>query len=145
LVIGGVQDRAAVPVPDWTVTVTESEVLPPGPVQSRVKVVSRVSASLDWLPEAVLLPDQPPEAVQLSALVEVQFRVAEVLKAVGDGVAVRVTAGAKVESDGSAAERSAPPPPPPPHPAVSKVMAMTAMALFLEDLSKIRNNILLLH
>ncbi len=144
MVVGGVQDRAAVP-PDWTATVTEIEVLPPAPVQSRVKVVSRVSAPLDWLPEVPLLPDQPPEAVQLSALLAVQFRVAEVLKAAGDGVADRVTAGARVGSDGTAAERLVLPPPPPPHPAVSKVMAKTAMAAFLEDLSKIRNNMLHLH
>ncbi len=150
MVVGGVEDRLAVPVPDWTATVTEIEVLPPAPVQSRVKVVSRVSAPLDWLPEVPLLPDQPPEAVppeavQLSALLAVQFRVAEVLKAAGDGVADRVTAGARVGSDGTAAERLVLPPPPPPHPAVSKVMAKTAMAAFLEDLSKIRNNMLHLH
>ncbi len=80
LVVGGVQLRVAEPVAAWIATVTASDELPPGPVQLRVNVVPMVSPALDWLPPVgVLLPDQPPEAVQLSALLTVQLRFVELL------------------------------------------------------------------
>src|SRR4051812_18524356 len=58
-----------------TVTVADALALPPAPVQARVKLVLAVSAPVDWLPEVALVPDQPPEAVQLVAFVEDQISV----------------------------------------------------------------------
>jgi len=61
---------------DPTVTVTLSVVVPPAPVQAKVKVVSAVSDALTSLPEvAFLLPVHPPEAVHEVALVTVQLKV----------------------------------------------------------------------
>ena len=63
-------------VDDPTVTVTLSAVVPPAPVQDKVKVVSVVSDALTSLPEvAFLLPVHPPEAVHEVALVTVQLKV----------------------------------------------------------------------
>lgn len=68
--------------------------LPPGPVQLSVNAVVAVNGPVDWLPLVALLPDQPPEAEQLVALVDVQVRVAEAPLATLDGDAVIVTSGA---------------------------------------------------
>jgi hypothetical protein len=68
--------------------------VPPGPVQLSVNAVVEVSGPLDWLPLVALLPDQPPEAVQLVAFVELQVRVAEAPLATLEGDAVMVTSGA---------------------------------------------------
>jgi hypothetical protein len=46
--------------------------LPPAPVQVIAKVLSAVSAPLDWEPLVALLPDQPPEAVHAVALTDDQ-------------------------------------------------------------------------
>src|SRR5262249_53702426 len=53
-----------------------------------------VSAPVDWLPEVALVPDQPPEAVQLVALVEDQVRVEAPPLATEVGLAVSDTVGA---------------------------------------------------
>jgi len=59
-----------------TVTVTLSVVVPPAPVQDKVKVVSTVSDALTSLPEvAFLLPVHPSEAVHEVASVTVQLKV----------------------------------------------------------------------
>lgn len=50
--------------------------VPPPPAHVRVKSVAALNAPVDWLPLVALLPLQPPEAVQLVALVELQFSVA---------------------------------------------------------------------
>ena len=61
-----------------TFTVTESEILPPAPVQVRVYVFETVSAPLDSEPLIGLVPVKPLDAVQDVALVDVQERVAAV-------------------------------------------------------------------
>lgn len=58
-----------------TVRVTDSVLRPPGPSQVRVYVVSPVNVSVWLLPRRPLLPDHPPEPVQLSAFVESHCRV----------------------------------------------------------------------
>jgi hypothetical protein len=69
---------------------------PPGPEQVSVKVVVVVSAPVDWLPLVALAPLQPPLAVQLVALVELQVSVAALplVTLVGDAVSVTVGGGA---------------------------------------------------
>lgn len=70
------------------------------------------------LPLVVLIPFQPPEAVQLVASVEDQVRVAAVPVATDAGLAVRVIAGTGVGSPS--------PPPPPPQAARTTVSKATA-------------------
>ena len=62
-----------------TLTVTLSEVEPPGPLQVRVKVVELVRLPVLVEPEVGLAPDQPPEALQLLALAVFHDRVALLL------------------------------------------------------------------
>lgn len=52
-----------------------------------------VSASVDWLPEVALIPDQLPEAVQLVALDEDQASVEDVPLAMEVGLAASDTVG----------------------------------------------------
>jgi len=59
--------------------VTASEVVPPAPVQTRIKVFCEVRFPVNSEPDKGLLPDQSPEAVQLVAFEEVQERVTAVL------------------------------------------------------------------
>jgi hypothetical protein len=59
-------------------------------------VVEAVSAPLDLLPLTARLPDQPPDAVQLVALLAVQLRVAALPLVNVLGLAVRLTVGAGV-------------------------------------------------
>jgi hypothetical protein len=58
-----------------TTTVTFLLVLPPGPVQDRVKVLSAVSEPIDRLPEVVFAPDQASLAVHELASLDDQDRV----------------------------------------------------------------------
>jgi hypothetical protein len=82
-----------------TVTVADWLALPPAPVQVSVNLVFVVRAAVLWEPLVVLLPVQPPEAVQDVALVEDQVRVEVAPLATVLGLAVRVTAGAGVVTD----------------------------------------------
>ncbi len=75
------------------VTVALALPLPPVPVQVNVYVVVAASAPVDCEPLVALAPLQPPEAVQLVALVELQVSVEEPPFAMLDGLAVRVTVG----------------------------------------------------
>ena len=58
-------------------TVAERDVEPPLPVQASVKVAAALIGPTLWLPFTDLLPDQPPLAVQLVALLVVQLSVLE--------------------------------------------------------------------
>ena len=59
-----------------TTTVTAAgELVPPGPLQVREKVVLVVRAAVIWLPLGDKAPVQPSEPVQAVALVEVHVRV----------------------------------------------------------------------
>jgi hypothetical protein len=58
-----------------TVTVTlAAGLVPPAPLQVREYVLSAVNASVFWLPLLAMGPDQPPDALQAVALVELQVR-----------------------------------------------------------------------
>ena len=61
--------------------------VPPGPVHWKVKVVSAVRGLVNPLPEVVPPFAQGPPAVQLVALVELQFNVGRPLYATGLGEA----------------------------------------------------------
>ncbi len=83
------------PPPDCTVTVAlcVAGVVPPAPLQVRVKVVVALSAPVLALPLVGSFPDHPPEAVQLAALLEDQLSVeAEPLLTVA-GLADKLTVG----------------------------------------------------
>jgi hypothetical protein len=76
-----------------TVTVTDCDAVPPAPVHDRVYVVVEVSPDRASEPETALLPFQPPEAVQLVALVAVQLSVVPPPLGTVEGVAPSVTEG----------------------------------------------------
>ena len=64
----------------WILTVTLSGALvPPGPVQVKVKVELVIILPVVSVSEGVLEPDHPPDAVQEVASVEVQDRVTGLL------------------------------------------------------------------
>jgi hypothetical protein len=67
--------------------------LPPEPLQERVNVVVALSAPVLALPLVGSLPDHPPEAVQLLALVEDQLSIADPPLLTVVGLALRLTVG----------------------------------------------------
>ncbi len=69
-------------------------VVPPVPVHASVYVVVAWMALIVWLPEVALLPLQPPEAVQLVALVLDQVSTELPPCATVAGLALRFTTGA---------------------------------------------------
>jgi len=77
-----------------TVTVTEREIGPPGPVQSRLNVLSTVSATVDCVPLTAWAPDHAPEAVQLVTFVPIHARLDALPLATVIGFAVNVSVGA---------------------------------------------------
>lgn len=77
-----------------TCTVTERDTLPPVPVQASVYVVATVMLLTTWLPLTALLPVQPPEAVQLVALVEDQESVDDAPDVTVVGFALSASVGA---------------------------------------------------
>jgi hypothetical protein len=77
-----------------TVTVADWLVLPPLPEHVSVKAVVAVRLGIDSLPLIALEPVQPPEAVQLVALLELQVTVVLPPLATDVGFTVIVTAGA---------------------------------------------------
>jgi hypothetical protein len=77
-----------------TVTVTDCGVLPPLPVQLRLKVTVAVSALMASLPEVDFVPVHPSDAEQLLALEDDQVRVVEPLASTVVGLAESATVGA---------------------------------------------------
>jgi hypothetical protein len=77
-----------------TVTVADCEAEPTAPVHVSMYVVVVVSAAVDVDPPVDSLPLQPPEAVQLVALVDVQASVEKAPLLTVLGLADRATAGA---------------------------------------------------
>jgi len=69
-----------------------------------------VSAPVDWVPEVVLAPDQPLDAVQDVAFVEDQVSVEDAPFATVAGLATRDTVGAVDAADPGVAELAVPPP-----------------------------------
>jgi hypothetical protein len=84
------------PPPEVTVTVADWLVVPPEPVQERVKVVLAVSADEVSEPDVDLVPDQPLLAVQMVALTEDQVMVVVLLEVTVVGEAEIVTVGIEV-------------------------------------------------
>lgn len=76
------------------VTLTVELAVPPAPVQVKVNAVVAANGGEASLPLVGLLPDQPPLAVQLVALVEVQLRFVDWFVTTDVGSAVRLTVGA---------------------------------------------------
>jgi hypothetical protein len=75
-------------------TVTERVTLPPVPVHMSVNVVAVVMLLMTWLLLTALVPLQPPEAVQLVALVEFQDSVEDAPEATVAGFALSASVGA---------------------------------------------------
>jgi hypothetical protein len=89
-------DGLAVKVTDGgasTVTVALDCAVPPAPLQLNVKVVVAVSAAVACVPLVGCVPLQPLDAVQLVALVLLQFRLAALPLTTLAGLAVNVTVG----------------------------------------------------
>jgi len=103
---------------DEIVTVADALLVPPEPVQARLKVLVLVKATVDWLPEVALVPVHPlaPEAVQEVALVEDQVSVEVAPFATEVGFAASDTVGAGggggVPGTVTVADALAPPPEP---------------------------------
>jgi hypothetical protein len=76
-----------------TATVADCWVVPPAPVQDRVKVALAVSAPVDCEPLRAMPPDQAPEAVQLVAEVEDHVSVALPPLAMAVGPTLKLTVG----------------------------------------------------
>jgi hypothetical protein len=77
-----------------TVTIAETNaLLPPPPLQVKEKVVVAPSAADTWEPEPAKAPLQPPVALQVVALVEVQVNVAVCPVAITVGFTVKVAVG----------------------------------------------------
>ena len=76
-----------------TLTVADWLALPPGPLQVRVKAEVAFSAPVLAVPLVCLLPDQPPDAVQLLVFVDDQLSVAAEPLAMLPGLALSFTAG----------------------------------------------------
>ena len=96
LVVGGAQDRVAVPVAAATVTVADCAAEPPAPVHVIVYLVVVVSAAVFCEPLIASEPLQPPAAAQEVAPVEAHVKVEGASLATVLGAAVNVTVGAGV-------------------------------------------------
>lgn len=79
-----------------TVTVALALVLPPAPEQARLNVVVAVSVLVALEPPVALEPDQPPEAVQLVALLDDHVNVELPPTAMAAGLASSVTVGGEL-------------------------------------------------
>lgn len=95
VIVAGVTETLTVGAGTETLTVTDLDTVPPLPLQASVKVLEPALAGVTTSePLVTLLPLQSPEAVQLSALVEVQFSVELWPRFIVAGLAVRVSVGA---------------------------------------------------
>ena len=92
-VVGAVQDRSAVPFGACTVTVTGTLVMPPGPVQRNLKVLSCVNGPTVSLPESGFAPVQSPRPSQDVASLVDQVKVVNPFIGTVVGFAASVTVG----------------------------------------------------
>jgi hypothetical protein len=74
---------------------TEALVVPPAPVQLKLKVLVTIGETF-WVPEGAKVPVHPPLAVQVVALVELQVKVAEVPLYIQGLLELRLTVGGGV-------------------------------------------------
>jgi hypothetical protein len=79
-----------------TFTVTERCVVPPAPLQARLKVLFAMSDAVCSLPDAALFPAHAPEAVQPVALLADQLNVERPPLATEVGLVLKLTTGAFV-------------------------------------------------
>jgi hypothetical protein len=91
--------RLTVGVGDLTETVVDCAALPPGPLQVKMYVVLTFKAPVDSVPRAVLVPNQPPEAVHEVALVDAQVIVVLLPWEIVLGLALIWTVGAAEATD----------------------------------------------
>jgi hypothetical protein len=97
-----------------SVTVTEREIGPPGPEQSRLNVLLMVSAPVDCVPLTAWAPDHAPDAVQPVTFVPIHARLDALPLATVIGFAVNVSVGAgAVPPVPNAVDLNAQPSPPP--------------------------------
>lgn len=99
-------------VDDVTLTVALVTAPPPGPLQFNVKVVLAVIALLVSLPVTARLPVQPPDAVQLSALLVDHASVVVPPEPTVVGEAEKLIVGGLDPPGACGAALSDPPPPP---------------------------------
>ena len=90
-------EGCALVVEDVSATAADWDAEPPDPVHASVNTVLAVSAPVLSEPDAALAPDQPPEALQDVAFVELQVRVVALPEEMEVGVAVKLTLGGGVE------------------------------------------------
>ena len=86
--------------------------VPPAPEQDRLKLVFVVKASITIEPAVALLPDQPPEALQLLALVVFHVRVVEPFCSTVFGLAEKDSTGTGASRTVIVTESLAEPPAP---------------------------------
>jgi hypothetical protein len=96
LMLPGLAPSDTVGAGGFTVTVVLAWAVPPAPLQSSVKLVVAVKAPVDCVPLVGCAPLQPPEAVQLVALLVLQPSVVAAPLLIVPGLADSVTAGAGV-------------------------------------------------
>jgi hypothetical protein len=106
--------REPPPPPDCTVTVVlcVAGVVPLAPLQVRVNVLVALSAPVLALPLVGSLPDHPPDALQLVALVDDQLNVAAEPLLTVPGLALMLTVGLGGADTLTVTERLALPPAP---------------------------------
>lgn len=112
LVRGGVQERSAVPLAACTVTVTGRVVVPPGPVQRNLNVLSSVNGPIVSLPESGFVPVQSPRPSQAVASLVDQVNVVDPFMLTVVGLALSDTVGSGAGSTATVTERLALPPAP---------------------------------
>ena len=110
-----------------TVMSTVLVVLPPAPEHVSPKLVDAVNAAVGSLPDVVLLPAHPPDAVQVAASDELQVRLEEAPEAMLAGFASKATTGAGVAPPDPVPPPVPPTSPIPPHPAVIRVQQRIAI------------------
>ena len=77
-----------------TVMLTAREIVPPGPLQSRLNAALAFRIAETCLPELALLPAQPPEATHPVVFCELHVRVVLSPRPIRVGHAVKVSVGA---------------------------------------------------
>lgn len=93
----GLARRVTVGGGGTTVTVTDCDALPPGPLHASKKVAFARRSPVDSEPLLAVSPVQPPDAVQVAAFVADQFSIELEPLAIVLGLAVKRTVGGEAE------------------------------------------------
>jgi hypothetical protein len=124
-IVGGVAEKLTVGAPGGLTKtwVLAAPLVPPAPLQASEYGVFVISGPVDWLPLVGSGPVQPPDPVQLVALVELQVNVDAPLYATLVGTALSEAVG--TAKNATVAETGALVPPGPLHVSVYTVVAPT--------------------